>query len=132
MVNWVPMSTSEKKAHLEANRGNYSPERLLELTECLNSERAGIAILERRRSPSMFKRLVRDLEALKELDRTNQDEKYWEDREVWVRSLKALIDDSEALRKLTKNQLFVVLGWCSSYRPEEPYVTLGRFGGLVG
>jgi hypothetical protein len=79
----------------------------------------------------MFRKLVRELAALKELDRTNQSEKYWEDREVWVRGLKALIEDREALRKLTKVQLFTVLGWCSSYRPEEPYVTLSRFGKLV-
>ena len=38
------MSFEDRKRYLEKNRGSFTPERLLELTERLNSDRAAAAL----------------------------------------------------------------------------------------
>jgi hypothetical protein len=56
---------------------------------------------------------------------------FWAAHAAFKVSLCSMIDDDQALLKLSKIRLYQVLAWCASYRPYEPHSMLTTFGRLA-
>jgi len=56
--------------------------------------------------------------------------KFWDARETFQLHLSELLKDRLELHSLTPMNLWLLLQWCSAYRPREPHAVLLIVGGL--
>ena len=49
---------------------------------------------------------------------------YWEYRASFIETLKKALQDGNIIRSFNSIQLLQFVGWCSSFRPEEPHIIL--------
>ena len=79
-----------------------------------------------------YRKLMTRYVQLQRLDSTGPEDDYWRMESEFKTNLKwFLYGSKDDLRALTKKQLYVVLDWCSRYRPIEPRRVLALFGGLA-
>lgn len=72
-----------------------------------------------------LKRLHRKLMKLKDTP------EYWSKLEEFQGELKEFTSGThfdEFLSKASKNNVFILIAWCSSYRPREPHIILSKIG----
>jgi len=58
-------------------------------------------------------------------------DKYWQQESQFKSELKDHLRVELFISELSKRQIFIVLEWCSRYRPVEPHVALSLFGRLA-
>ena len=81
-----------------------------------------------RKLGSRFADIETEIRWLKSLTSKEDSDEYWKLEGVIKQDLKNILDDQDAMNKLSRDQLVKLIRWSNSYRPRTPIGLMMAFG----
>ena len=77
-----------------------------------------------------MKKLKVRMDSMGGCDKSDEKDEFWRLWELMRTKLKDLLLDELAMLAMSKKDMVLFVSYCSTYRPNEPHVILGRIGRL--